>query len=85
MRAGVIVTGVLGVGTALVFGAAALVFALFPNGSTVAAGWNGGMMWKGGMVAPAMPVPAPFIAPANGVIGTDDVVVSLPESPPPDR
>ena len=38
MRAGFIVTGVLGIGTVLVFGAAALVSLAFPNGATVAAG-----------------------------------------------
>lgn len=49
MRAGVIVSGVLGFGTVLVFGAAALVSAMFPNGTAVAAGWNGGVVWgKGG-------------------------------------
>jgi hypothetical protein len=45
MRAGFIVTGVLGIGTALVFAAAALVSLAFPNGATVAAGWNGGAVW----------------------------------------
>ena len=57
MRPAIIVTGVLGTGTALVFAAAALVSVMFPNGGTVAAGWNGGMMTKGGWIAPAMPIP----------------------------
>lgn len=50
MRAGFIVTGVLGIGTALVFSAAALASAMFPNGATVSSGWgwNGG--WDKGMV-----------------------------------
>jgi hypothetical protein len=65
MRAGAIVTGVLGVGTVLVFAAAALVSTLFPNGTTVAAGWNGGMDWgKGGMAVP-IPMPAPVVVPAE--------------------
>ena len=63
MRAGFIVTGVLGIGTALVFGAAALVSLAFPTGSTVAAGWNGGG-WTKGVVT--MQVPAPITIDANG-------------------
>ena len=66
MRAGVIVSGVLGLGTVLVFGAAALASAMFPNGATVAAGWNGATVaagWNGGMVwgkdGMAVPMPAP--------------------------
>ena len=62
MRAGLIVSGVLGIGTVLVFGAAALFSLVFPNGATVSAGWNGGGGWaKGGM---AVPVPAPMFEPA---------------------
>ena len=67
MRPAIIVTGVLGTGTALVFAAAALVSVMFPNGGTVAAGWNGVMMSKGGMIAPAMPVPMPVQF--DGLIG----------------
>ncbi|MDP2350390.1 MAG: hypothetical protein Q8M74_04450, partial [Chloroflexota bacterium] len=60
MRAGVVVSGVLGLGTVLVFAAAALVSAMFPNGATVAAGWNGGVVWgKGGGFVNAIAVPAP--------------------------
>lgn len=58
MRAGVIVSGVLGLGTVLVFGAAALASAMFPNGATVAAGWNGGQVWGGDGMAVPMPAPA---------------------------
>ena len=60
MRA-LIVTAVLGTGTVLVFGAAFLVAALFPNGSTIGSSWNGGGWGKGGMVAPAIPMPAPVM------------------------
>ncbi|MHB8890660.1 MAG: hypothetical protein ACYC65_01290 [Candidatus Limnocylindrales bacterium] len=62
MRAGFVVSGVLGVGTVLVFAAAALVSALLPNGTTVAGGWNGGVTWDkgGGLVAPGIAVPAPM-------------------------
>jgi hypothetical protein len=58
-----IVSGALGLGTALVFGAAALAAALFPNGGTVQVGWNGGVWDKGGI---AVPMPMPAIEP--GVI-----------------
>jgi hypothetical protein len=66
MRAALTVTGVLGIGTALVFAAAALVSLAFPNGGTVAAGWNGGAVWgKGGVTMP-MPVPAPVVDDTSG-------------------
>ena len=44
MRAAVIVSGVLGLGTAATFGAALVVAMLFPNGATVAGSnpWGGG-------------------------------------------
>jgi hypothetical protein len=76
MRAGLIVTGVLGIGTVLVFGAAALVSLAFPNGATVAAGWNGGgVVWaKGGVVAP-MAVPV-TIDPSGGPAVMPDAVPS---------
>jgi hypothetical protein len=61
MRAGLIVSGVLGIGTILVFGAAALFSLVFPNGTNVSAGWNGGGWGKGGM---AVPEPAPMFEPA---------------------
>jgi len=38
VKAGLVVGGVLSLGTALVFGAAALTASLFPNGATVPAG-----------------------------------------------
>jgi hypothetical protein len=61
MRAGAIVSGVLGAGTALVFALAALTATLFPNGTIVSSGLNP-MMDRGWVnVAPAMPVPAPFV------------------------
>jgi hypothetical protein len=74
MRAGFIVTGVLGIGTVLVFGAAALVSLAFPNGATVAAGWNGGgVVWaKGGAVAP-MAVPVTIDASGGTVVAPDAV------------
>jgi hypothetical protein len=70
MRAGVIVSGVLGLGTVLVFGAAALVSAMFPNGATVAASWNGGMVWgkdSGFVNAIAVPAPQPIDVLVEGV------------------
>jgi hypothetical protein len=63
MRA-IIVTAVLGLGTALVFGAAALTATLFPNGTMVASGWSGGWMTR-----EAIPVPAPAVQIMPMVIG----------------
>jgi hypothetical protein len=86
MRAGFIISGVLGAGTALVFTAAALVSMLFPNGTTVAASWNGGAVWaKGGMVVDggvAMPVPAPAFVPAPETVTPDGgAVIEGPAQP----
>ena len=69
MQRALIASGVLGLGTALVFGAAALTASLFPNGSTVAAGFNGGDMIfaKPGMAVP-MP-PQPVFAQPGVVVG----------------
>jgi hypothetical protein len=58
MRNGLVVTGVLGLGTAAVFGLAALASAAFPQGGTVGGMWNGG--W-GGAVGIAKPMPAPGV------------------------
>jgi hypothetical protein len=80
-----IVAGTLGLGTALVFGAAVLASALFPNGGTVQMGWNGGG-WDKGIAMPA-PMPMPAIEPGviidegkDGVI-TDDVFVRTEVDP----
>jgi hypothetical protein len=80
-----IVSGALGLGTALVFGAAALTASLFPNGATVSAGMNGIMqddvMMRGGkmMIAPA---PAPAIGvPAPGVVIDDGSGNAPPDVP----
>ena len=63
MRSILVCTGVLGGGTALVFALAAATATLFPQGTLVGGGWNGGVMmdraWGGGGVA--VPVPAPAI------------------------
>jgi hypothetical protein len=56
MHRAVIVSGVLGLGSVLVFGAAALAAALFPNGGTVNAGWNSSGGFERGV---AMPAPMP--------------------------
>jgi hypothetical protein len=57
MHRAVIVSSVLGLGSVLVFGAAALAAALFPNGGTVNAGWNSFGGFERGVVMPApMPV-----------------------------
>ena len=56
MHRPVIVSGVLGLGSVLVFGAAALAAALFPHGGTVNAGWNSFGGFERGV---AMPAPMP--------------------------
>jgi len=51
MRAGLMVSGILGLGTALTFGAAVVVGTLFPNGTMVAGAANqcgGGVMMVAG-------------------------------------
>ena len=72
MQRVVIASSVLGLGTALVFGAAALTATLFPNGPMVAAGMNeiwmrngGGVLMDVGKPIP-LPMPAPGIAVDNG-------------------
>ena len=59
MHRTLVVSGVLGLGTAIVFGAAALAATLFPNGGTVNMAWGGNGMFEKGIAAPApMPMPA---------------------------
>lgn len=70
MRGGLLVTGVLGIGTALVFAAAALTATLFPNGTVVTTqwgGWNGRCFDCGGWAEP-MPVPLPVPMPGGGFV-----------------
>ena len=82
MRRILVCTGVLGGGTALVFALAALTAIAFPQGTRVAAGWNGangGLVkdgWGGGVAVPD-PVPAPAIdvAPPFIVRGTDGIAI----------
>ena len=57
MQRAAIVSGVLGLGSVLVFGAAALASALFPNGGTVNAGWNSIDAFEERAIA--MPAPMP--------------------------
>ena len=68
MQRALIASGVLGLGTALVFGAAAVTASLFPNGSTVAASFNGGDMM---FAKPAMGGPVPM--PPQPVFAQPDV------------
>jgi hypothetical protein len=84
MKAGLVVTGVLGTGSVLVFALAGLVATLFPNGTLVNASWNGGCMGMtdcGGLGG--KPVP-PIVAPAPGVVfqgtggATDDGTTVFP-------
>jgi hypothetical protein len=81
MRRILVCTGVLGGGTALVFALAALTAIAFPQGTRVAAGWNGGNggpwvkdAWGGGV---AVPVPAPAVEVAPFIVerGADGIAV----------
>jgi hypothetical protein len=66
MQRAAIVSGVLALGSVLVFAAAALAAALFPNGGTVSTGWNA---WgKDVNVGGGIAVPAPMPAIRPGVI-----------------
>ncbi len=75
MRPVLIVSGVLGTGTVLVFALAGLVATLFPSGSLVNASWNGGCVncggWMGGGAGPAISVPAPGVVIQGGAIRDD--------------
>ena len=82
MQRVLIASGVLGLGTAIVFGAAAVTATLFPNGPMVAAGMNdvwirNGVGVGGGVIMDVgKPIPMPM--PAPGVViddGKDFVVV----------
>jgi hypothetical protein len=81
MKRILVCTGVLGGGTALVFALAALTAIAFPQGTRVAAGWNGGPWvkdaWGGGVAVP-VPAPAIDVAPQVIVRGTDGV--ALPDA-----
>jgi hypothetical protein len=68
MHRAVIVSSVLGLGSVLVFGAAALAAALFPNGGTVNAGWN---QWGGGMEK-GLVQPAPMPVQVDPDVFTDE-------------
>jgi len=84
MQRAAIVGGVLGLGTALVFGAAAVTATLFPNGPLVNSGPS--FMDKGFGVGggPAiMPAPAPPIAVDDGTKGVA-VPVEAPTTAPSD-
>ena len=62
MRPILIVSGVLGGGTALVFAAAAVVGTMFPTGTLVAANpWGDQMFVRGGPVMAAPMAPGPVI------------------------
>jgi hypothetical protein len=56
MQRALIASGVLGLGTALVFGAAAVTATLFPSGATVAPNMN--VMWARDDMMMAKPMPA---------------------------
>ena len=74
MHRALVVSSVLGLGSVLVFGAAALASALFPNGGTVNSGWN---QWGGGLekgIAVPAPMPVPAIGPDVRIDDGKDVI-----------
>jgi hypothetical protein len=75
MQRALIVSGVLGLGSVLVFAAAALASALFPNGGTVSASWNS----FGGVNRGVIAEPAPMPAIQPNVIIDDGKDVVLPD------
>ena len=75
MRPIVIVSGVLGGGTALVFALAAVVATAFPTGTLVATSWNGG--W--GRAMPAVGGGPVWIDDVGG--DGDGVIRIMPEEP----
>jgi hypothetical protein len=81
MHRAVIVSSVLGLGSVLVFGAAALAAALFPNGGTVNAGWNSFGGFERGVV---MPAPMPVQVDPDVFID-EGKAVDVPDMPVEDR
>ncbi len=81
MQRVLIVSGVLGIGTAVVFGLAALTATLFPNGTTVAGGWNGAMIDQGWAGGKGGPVPMPI---GPDTVGSGSTIVVPDPSPVPD-
>jgi len=88
MKRILVCTGILGGGTALVFALAALTSIAFPQGTRVAAGWNGRNggpwvkdAWGGGVVVP-MPAPAVEVAPFIIERGADGVAIPDPAFTP---
>jgi hypothetical protein len=88
MKRILVCTGILGGGTALVFALAALTAIAFPQGTRVAAGWNGANggpwvkdAWGGGV---AVPVPAPAVEVAPFVVerGSDGIAIPDPAFEP---
>jgi hypothetical protein len=62
MHRAIVVSSVLGLGSVLVFGAAALAAALFPNGASVSPSWDSFGGFDRGIAVPA-PMPVPAIGP----------------------
>jgi hypothetical protein len=88
VRAGIIVTGVLGVGSALVFVLAIGVSTMFPNGGSIASNVNQVFMNAGGgpIAVPAVGIAVPVqVQPPVVVAPTPELVapISDPGSPSP--
>ena len=79
MQRVLIASGVLGLGTALVFGAAALTATLFPHGPMVGASMNDVFIRNGGGVMMGVGKPIPM--PMPPVIAVDDTGKGLVVAP----
>lgn len=80
MRRILICSGVLSVGTALVFAVAALTATLFPNGTLLSTGWNGGGMWdRGWGVAVPMAMPGQMAPDVRWEVEAGEVTVDREE------
>jgi hypothetical protein len=86
VRAGVIVTGVLGAGSALVFALAIAVSAMFPNGGSIASNMSQVFMNGGGAPVPAIGIAVPVQVLPPVLVAPTPVLVaptSDPGSPSP--
>jgi hypothetical protein len=82
MKAGLVVGGVLSLGTAFVFGAAALTATLFPNGATIPAGGmdQSQVVWapNNRLIGAGIKVRGPVMGGPVLVDGSDIVVDPVP-------
>jgi len=74
MRRILVLTGVLGGGTAVVFALAAMTSALFPNGTMVSSSWSGASILQSVDMAAPMTGPAVRLGPITNATGRSMVI-----------